>query len=187
MMLRATAVLFVLTFGSTQVFAEPERKKLQVFEDIQQRVNRYSHFTIFDDVRVAIDEQGVVALTGHVTSPYKSREIAKRVARVDGVTGIDNAITALPVSRHDDQLRYGIAHAIYGNSNFWRYGAPPLTPDPHRRRAGPRHADRGGRQPGRPHPCGDPRATLASLFGDQPAPHKRGGAGRARTAELVCA
>ena len=128
MMLRATAVLFVLTFGSTQVFAEPERKKLQVFEDIQQRVNRYSHFTIFDDVRVAIDEQGVVALTGHVTSPYKSREIAKRVARVDGVTGIDNAITALPVSRHDDQLRYGIAHAIYGNSNFWRYGLRPSPP-----------------------------------------------------------
>ena len=125
MMLRATAVLFVLTLGSTLVFAEPERKKLQIFEDIQRQVNRYSHFTIFDDVNIAIDEQGVVALTGHVTNPYKSREIAKRVARVEGVAGIDNAITALPASRYDDQLRYRIAHAIYGNSNFWRYGLGP--------------------------------------------------------------
>ena len=121
-MLRATAVLFVFTLASTLVFAEPERKKLQIFEDIQQQVNRYTRFTIFDDVNIAIDEQGVVALTGRVTSPYKSREIATRVARVEGVTGIDNAITTLPVSRNDDQLRYGIARAIYGNSNFWRYG-----------------------------------------------------------------
>ena len=50
MMLRATAVFFVLALGSTLVFAEPERKKLQVFEDIQRQVNRYSFFTIFDDV-----------------------------------------------------------------------------------------------------------------------------------------
>jgi len=123
MMVRATAILFVLALGSTLVFAEPERKKLQVFEDIQKQVNRYSYFTIFDDVNVAIDEHGVVALTGHVTSPHTSKEIAKRVADVDGVNGVDNALTVLPVSRFDDQLRYGIARAIYGNSNFWRYGA----------------------------------------------------------------
>ena len=122
MMLRATAVLFVLALGSTLVFAEPERKKLQVFEDIQQQVHRYSRFTIFDDVNVAIDEHGMVALTGHVTGPHKHREIAKRVAGVEGVTGIDNAITVLPVSRFDDQLRYRIARTIYGNSDFWRYG-----------------------------------------------------------------
>ena len=122
MMLRTTAVLFVLALGSTLAFADPERKKLQVFEDIQQQVNRYYYFTVFDDISVAIDEHGVVALTGHVTNPYKSNEIAKRVAGVEGVSGIDNAITVLPVSRFDDQLRYGIARAIYGNSNFWQYG-----------------------------------------------------------------
>ena len=121
MMLRATAVFFVLALGSTLVFAEPERKKLQVFEDIQRQVNRYSFFTIFDDVNVAIDEHGVVALTGHVTGPHKRRDIAKRVAAVEGVSEVDNAITVLPVSRYDDQLRIGIARAIYGNSHFWRY------------------------------------------------------------------
>ena len=123
MVLRATTLLFVLALGSTLVFAEPERKKLQVFGDIQQQVNGYSYFTIFDDVNVAIDEHGVVALTGHVTRPYKRNEIVKRVARVEGVTEVADAITVLPVSQFDDQLRYGIARAIYGNSNFWRYGA----------------------------------------------------------------
>ncbi len=122
MMARAIAVLFVLALGSTLVFAEPERKTLQIFEDIQQQVNRYYLFTIFEDVNVAIDEQGIVALTGHVTGPHKSRDLAERIAKVEGVNGIDNAIMVLPVSRHDDQLRYGIARAIYGNSHFWRYG-----------------------------------------------------------------
>ena len=122
MTVRATALLFVFALGSTLVFAEPERKKLQVLEDIQQQVNRYYLFTIFDDINVTIDELGVVALTGHVTGPHKSKEIAERIAGVQGVTGIDNAITVLPVSRHDDQLRYGVARAIFGNSHFWRYG-----------------------------------------------------------------
>ncbi len=123
MILRATAAFFVLALGSTQAFADPERKSLQIFEDIQKQVNRYSYFTIFDDINVAIDEHGVVALTGHVTGPHKRKEIAKRVAAVEGVSGVDNAITVLPVSRFDDRLRIGIARAICGNSNFWRYGA----------------------------------------------------------------
>ncbi len=122
MMLRATAILFVLALGSTFVFAEPERKKLQVFEDIQKQVTRYPFFTIFDDVRVAIDEHGVVALSGYVTGPHKSREIAKRVAAVEGVSGVENDLTVLPLSRDDDRLRVDIARAIYGNSSFWRYG-----------------------------------------------------------------
>ena len=129
MILRATAAFFVLALGSTLVFADPERKPLQIFEDIQTQVHRYSYFTIFDDINVAIDEHGVVALTGHVTSPHKSREIARRIAAVEGVGGVDNSIRVLPVSRLDDQLRIGLARAIYGNSNFWRYGvgaSPPI-------------------------------------------------------------
>ena len=39
----------------------------------------------------------------------------------DDYSFVDNAITVLPVSRYDDQLRIGIARAIYGNSHFWRY------------------------------------------------------------------
>jgi len=35
----------------------------------------------------------------------------------------------LPVSSWDDELRFRIARAIYGNSSFWTYGAmanPPI-------------------------------------------------------------
>jgi osmotically-inducible protein OsmY len=44
---------------------------------------------------------------------------------VDGVRQVRDQITVLPVSQTDDQLRYRIAHTIYGNPNFWNYGLGP--------------------------------------------------------------
>ncbi len=61
--------------------------------------------------------------------PYKRDDIEQRVRRVDGVTAIENAIAVLPVSQFDDELRFRIARAIYGNSSFWQYASmanPPI-------------------------------------------------------------
>jgi hyperosmotically inducible periplasmic protein len=74
-------------------------------------------------------ESGAVVLTGKVTMPFKRDAIEKRVAKVEGVTRIENRITVLPVSPFDEELRYTIARAIYGNSSFWHYAAmanPPV-------------------------------------------------------------
>ena len=74
-------------------------------------------------------KNGVVTLEGKVTMPYKKNDIEKRVARVDGVNRIVNKVGVLPVSTWDDELRYRIARAIYGNANFWNYAAsanPPI-------------------------------------------------------------
>ena len=108
--------------------AAPDRKNLQVFNDISNAVNRYPQFTVFDDVNASVRD-GVVTLTGKVTMPYKRDDIVKRVAKIDGVTTVDNQIGVLPVSQFDDELRYRIARAIYGNSSFWNYAAmanPPI-------------------------------------------------------------
>jgi hyperosmotically inducible protein len=70
-------------------------------------------------------KDGVVTLTGRVTMPYKRDDIAKRVAKVDGVRTVKDQITVLPVSQFDNQLRYQIARAIYGNANFSNYGLGP--------------------------------------------------------------
>src|SRR5207244_185048 len=40
-----------------------DRKDLQVFNDVATSVNRYAHFTIFDDVNAQVKD-GVVTLTG---------------------------------------------------------------------------------------------------------------------------
>src|SRR5882672_6725977 len=91
---------FVAAFAlcaQTALAMQPERKDLQVFNDISKTVNRYVYFTIFDDVSAQVDN-GVVTLTGKVTMPFKRDEIEKRVAKIDGVSRVTNRIDVLPTS-----------------------------------------------------------------------------------------
>ncbi len=104
------------------------RADLEIFKDISRQVLQYPNFTIFDSVSAEV-EGGVVVLTGRVTMPYKVEDLGERVARVTGVTQMQNNVTVLPVSGYDDDLRFRISRSIYGNSNFWTYGAmvnPPI-------------------------------------------------------------
>jgi hyperosmotically inducible periplasmic protein len=103
------------------------RKDFQVLKDVATSVDRYTRFTIFDDISASVKD-GVVTLTGKVTMPYKRDEIEKRVAKVNGVVTVQDEITVLPVSQFDDELRYRIARSIYGHSNFWNYAIMPNPP-----------------------------------------------------------
>ena len=106
----------------------PERKDLQVFNDIADQVNRYTQLTIFDSISASV-EDGRVVLSGWVTMPFKKDDLERRVRKVDGVMAVDNNIGVLPVSQFDDQLRFRIARAIYSHSSFWNYAAmanPPI-------------------------------------------------------------
>jgi hyperosmotically inducible protein len=104
-----SAVVLLLTAGVA--FAGPvnqdDRKDFQVAKDIAKSVQRYTQFTIFDDINANV-QNGVVTLTGKVTMPYKRDDIEKRVAKVDGVRTVNDQITVLPVSQFDDELRYRI-------------------------------------------------------------------------------
>jgi osmotically-inducible protein OsmY len=114
--------------STTVTFADTgDRKDLQVFNDISKAVNRYTHFTVFDNVDASV-KNGVVTLSGQVTMPFKRDDIERRVAKVDGVKQVNDRITVLPVSQFDDQLRYRIARAIYSNPNFWNYAIGPNQP-----------------------------------------------------------
>ena len=102
--------------------------RMQVYKDVSNQVLGYVNFTVFDDISASV-EDGVVTLTGHVTMPYKKEDIARRVSRVAGVNVVQNKIQVLPVSIFDDELRYRIARAIYGNPAFWHYAnmaQPPI-------------------------------------------------------------
>jgi len=123
----AAAVLMTASIAFASPTQTTDRKDLQVLKDVATSVNRYARFTIFDDVSATVKD-GAVTLSGKVTMPYKRDDIAKRVAKVDGVRSVRNDIGVLPVSQFDDQLRARIARSIYGNSNFWNYGIMPNPP-----------------------------------------------------------
>ncbi len=100
----------------------------QILLDVSKQVLRYPQFTIFDSINARVVD-GVVTLSGKVTMPYKRNDIERRIADVAGVRQVNNEITVLPVSLFDDELRFRISRALYGNANFWRYGSmvnPPI-------------------------------------------------------------
>ena len=110
------------------LFAQAERKDLQVFLDISREVNGYPRFTVFDDVAASVTG-GEVTLTGRVTMPFKAKDIASRVAKVPGVVSVRNDIRVLPTSLFDDDLRYRISRSIYASPAFWHYASmsnPPI-------------------------------------------------------------
>jgi osmotically-inducible protein OsmY len=123
----AGVAVIVLTASAALAVQPVERKDLQIFKDVATSVDRYTRFTIFDDVSASVKD-GVVTLTGRVTMPFKRDDIEKRVAKVDGVKAVHDQIGVLPVSQFDDELRARIARSIYGHSNFWNYGIMPNPP-----------------------------------------------------------
>ena len=126
MFARFIAAVVVVLAASAPAWAA-DRKDLQVAHDVSRQVLTYPQFSIFDAVHMQVDD-GIVTLTGKVTMPYKKNDIEKRVAKIDGVHQVVNKITVLPVSSFDDELRFRIARAIYGNSNFWNYAIMPNPP-----------------------------------------------------------
>jgi hyperosmotically inducible protein len=117
----------LVTLAAAPSFAA-DSDNLQMFRKVEKQVLQYPHFTIFDSVNAEINN-GVVQLTGRVTMPYKSADIERRIARLDGVTRVDNRIGVLPVSQFDDDLRFRIARAIYSNPALQMYAFrvnPPI-------------------------------------------------------------
>ena len=123
----AAGLLLLASAAAAAPAGQGERKDFQVAKDIATSVQRYTQFTIFDDVNAYVKD-GVVTLTGKVTMPYKRDEIEKRIGKVDGVLSVNDQIAVLPVSQFDDELRYRIARSIYNNSNFWNYAIMPNPP-----------------------------------------------------------
>jgi hypothetical protein len=124
---RALILAAALAFPSVAAAQMPLADRL-LFERIGNQVERYTQYTIFDSVSASV-EDGRVVLAGWVTMPYKRDDLEQRVRRIDGVTAVENGIRVLPVSSSDDELRFRIARAIYGNSSFWQYASmvnPPI-------------------------------------------------------------
>ena len=125
---KRTILALALISAAVSVASAQDRRDVRIADEVGRAVRNYARFTIFDDVHGRVDA-GIVTLDGKVTTPLKKSEIEKRVARIDGVRELKSSIQVLPVSPFDEDLRYRIARAIYGNPAFWNYAAmanPPI-------------------------------------------------------------
>jgi osmotically-inducible protein OsmY len=113
-------VVTELTIGK----AESDQK---LAERVADQMRRSPYFTVFDDVEIGVDN-GVVTLTGYVTQPIKSDDLAKRASHVDGAQDFVNHIEVLPVSIGDDRIRNVVANAIYRDTMFSNYASQAIPP-----------------------------------------------------------
>ena len=109
-----------LTIGK----AESDQK---LAERVADQMRRSSYFTVFDDVEIGVDN-GAVTLTGYVTQPIKSEDLARRAAHVDGVQEFVNKLEVLPASLGDDRLRSIIANTLYRDPTFSNYASQAIPP-----------------------------------------------------------
>jgi osmotically-inducible protein OsmY len=100
--------------------AAPESSK-DFASDLVDKVLSYPHYTVFDDVNFALEDQGVVTLGGYVTMPFKKDDLEERVGQVAGVTELKSEIQVLPTSPSDDRLREILFDRIYGSELFMNY------------------------------------------------------------------
>jgi hyperosmotically inducible protein len=117
----ALAVLFAAP-GASATAADDRRLTLAS----TSAVRLHEQFTIFDEVSAAARD-GVVVLTGKVTTAVKKDSFEKRVAQIPGVERVDNRVTVLPSSPSDEDLRHRVARNVYGHANFW---SDAVMPDP---------------------------------------------------------
>jgi osmotically-inducible protein OsmY len=104
--------------------AESDQK---LAERIAEQMRRSTYFTVFDDVQIGVDN-GVVTLTGYVTQPIKSDDLARRASHVDGVREFVNRLEVLPASLADDRLRAIIANTLYRDPAFSNYASQAVPP-----------------------------------------------------------
>jgi hyperosmotically inducible periplasmic protein len=94
-----------------------ERSDAELEKDVRKAILRSPNYGVFDSVGVTI-EDGVVLIQGSVRMGYRKNDIVDRVAKVEGLRGLQDEIQVQSVSQFDDRLRGQLFRQIYGSDRF---------------------------------------------------------------------
>lgn len=110
--------VLVLVGTSTDLFAQKKEKSLS--EQIRHELVTLPWVGVFDNLAYKIDN-GTVTLYGSVVRPSSRKDAERRVSKLEGVNRVINNIEVLPLSRFDDDIRYGVVRAIANYGAMYRY------------------------------------------------------------------
>jgi osmotically-inducible protein OsmY len=109
--------IFLAAGGSLGAQSVEDKRTI---EDLRAAMLRLPYYGVFDFVTFRY-EKGTATLAGFVYQPKLKQDVinaAKRVSRVDDVV---DQIEVLPVSQHDDDIRWRAFRQIYSDSVLSRY------------------------------------------------------------------
>jgi hypothetical protein len=125
-------------------FAQPSRDDERTVENIRRALVRLPYYGVFDFLAFKY-EKGTVTLSGFAYRGSLKSDAVNAVKRVPRVDEVVDQIEELPVSQHDDRIRWATFYRIYADDFLSRYapgGGLPLRFD--RRFVMPRYP---GQQP----------------------------------------
>ncbi len=103
-------------------FMPGDTEENRIAREVRHQLVTLPYYGVFDDLAFRV-ENGTVTLMGEVTRPTLKSDAGNVTKRVEGVTNVVNNIEVLPLSPMDDQTRYAVYRAIYGDSALsTRYG-----------------------------------------------------------------
>ena len=89
-------------------------------DDIRSAILRLPYYGVFDFLAVQYDK-GTATVSGYAYQPALARQVIDTTRRVPRVDDVVDKIERLPVSHHDDDIRWRTFARIYNDSVLSRY------------------------------------------------------------------
>lgn len=94
----------------------------RIAREVRHELIMLPYYSIFDDLGFQVNGS-TVTLLGKVVRPTLKSSAENVVKRIEGVSNVVNKIEVLPLSNMDNQIRFAVARAIYGDPMIGdRYG-----------------------------------------------------------------
>ena len=119
--LRSFALVLVLGLAALPALASAATDLTPLERQVRHELVLLPYHNLFDNLEFQVNGDQV-KLSGQVVRPTTKTAAERVVAKLEGVSSVDNRIEVLPLSTHDSQVRYSVARAIYGSPMLSRYG-----------------------------------------------------------------
>lgn len=117
------AILMLTAIARAQAPAPSAATSAKIAADVRKAILRLPYYGVFDLVSFEVNG-GQVTLGGYAYRGALKEEAEKAVAKIPGVTGVENGIQVLPTSIDDDRIRSAAFRGIYTDDFLSRYGTP---------------------------------------------------------------
>jgi hyperosmotically inducible periplasmic protein len=108
------------------ISAQQNSPEARINKQVYHQLATLPWYGIFDNLSYSVNGTQVT-LAGQVVNPTTKSDAVRTVKRIEGVTGVVDNITVLPVSMMDNQIRRAEYRAIFSYAGLYRYamGANP--------------------------------------------------------------
>jgi hyperosmotically inducible periplasmic protein len=108
------------------ISAQQNSPEARINKQVYHQLATLPWYGIFDNLSYSVNGTQVT-LAGQVVNPTTKSDAVRTVKRIEGVTGVVDNISVLPVSMMDNQIRRAEYRAIFSYAGLYRYamGANP--------------------------------------------------------------